>query len=50
MEEKDGAGLHTSAYKKYMRSSESPALVRRKGFVKPAPDAMNNYSRHSTFN
>ena len=27
----------TSAYKKCMRWSESPASVRRKGFVKPAP-------------
>ena len=28
----------TSAYEKCMRQSESPALVRRKGFVKPAPE------------
>ena len=28
----------TGAYKKCMRHSESPALERRKGFVKPVPD------------
>ena len=36
----------TCAYNKCMRLSESPALVRRKGFMKPAPDLKMFCSSH----